>query len=177
MILRTHQIPKNVSTQNSFQHRGPNREPPNFSYMPNTKKYFLINHFLGKCFPTKIFLDEDIFRRVPSGSWTSPSQVLVGSWAGPNQVSSKIQGSPRQVLVALRQVRSGPRWVLVRSRAGLGEVPMGFQSSPSASLGQDRASPGQVSARSHAGLSQVSTRSWAGLVGSQRGLGWVSIKF
>jgi hypothetical protein len=127
------------SAVNIFLHQGTDRDPPDFSYMPNTRKYILRNHFQGKCFPPKIFSSESRAslwlvlvksqrgpERVPIKSRVCLGQVQAGSWVGPNQVpewiSGKSQANPGQVQAGPVQVSSGrssPERILGWSWQGL----------------------------------------------------------
>jgi hypothetical protein len=128
IILRTHQIPKNIfpekcilqkiffrkmfSAVNIFLRQGTDRNPPDFLYMPNTKKYFPMS-------PGRVFGESwSNPSEVPSGSQSSlgsimgrsrqgPGQVLIKSQAGPGRISGKSQVNPRQVQASPIQVSSG----------------------------------------------------------------------
>jgi hypothetical protein len=116
-----------------------------------------------------MFSIENIFRRFPSGSWASPSQVrtsprrspiksqegLVGSQAGPNQVLGKSQSSLGQI--PMRSQASLKR-VPVKSQAGPDQVPTGSQASSRLVPSKFWASPYQVSVKYRQGLEQVPSR-------------------
>jgi hypothetical protein len=126
------------SAVNIFLHQGTDRDPPDFSYMPNTRKYILRNHIQGKCFPPKIFSSESWAslwlvlvksqrgpERVPIKSRVCLGQVQAGSWVGPNQVPSGSRASLKRILGRSKRVlfksRVGDQ-VLKGSWAGLGRV-------------------------------------------------------
>ena len=125
MILRTHQIPKNIFCWKHFPTLGTEWDPTDFPYKLNTGKYKLRNHFQGRCFPLKLFFNESRagparvsvqsrsgLSGVPCGSgW-----VLVKFWLSPSQVSGRSQ--------------VGPGWISVKSWVSPGQVPGMSQASP-----------------------------------------------